>query len=345
MSDELVPRPLRLAAAYCWRLLVVAAAVVVSALVLVELRLVVLPVILALLLSTLLVPPARWLWRRGVPRLLATAAVLAAAALLLVGAGAAVAPALVNELGTIERDAREGAAEVLDWLAESPLGLSEADVDRYVERAFDQARANSGAITGGLVAGAVVFVEVIAGLLLTLVLLFFFVKDGESMWRSFLRLLPERRRHEVDELGTRAWRVLGAYLRGIGVVAVVDATLIGVALLLIGVPLVVPLVVLTFFGAFFPLVGAFLAGTLAALVALVTEGVLAAVLVVVAITVIQQLEGDLLYPLVVGRTVDLHPVAILLALTAGAVVGGVVGAFLAVPALAIAVKSAAYLRR
>jgi predicted PurR-regulated permease PerM len=174
---------------------------------------------------------------------------------------------------------------------------------------------------------------------------FFLVHDGRRMWAWAVGLFPAGRRADVEAIGVRVWAALSAYVRGVAMVAVVDAVLIGLALLVIGVPLVVPLMVITFLGAFVPLVGALVAGAVAALVALVIEGVIAAVLVTVAIVVIQQLEGDLLYPLVVGRAIALHPVAILLALTAGTVVAGIIGALLAVPVAAAVWTAADHLRR
>ncbi|HEU4480308.1 MAG TPA: AI-2E family transporter, partial [Actinomycetota bacterium] len=146
------------------------------------------------------------------------------------------------------------------------------------------------------------------------------------------------------EVGRRTWRSVKAYMRGVATIAFIDAILIGIALLVIGVPLVIPLMFITFLGGFFPLVGAVAAGAVAALVALVTNGVLDALLVAAAVTVIQQVEGDVLQPVVMGRAVNLHPVVILLSLTAGAVVAGIVGAFLAVPTTVVAVTAGHYLR-
>ena len=168
-----------------------------------------------------------------------------------------------------------------------------------------------------------------------MVLVFFFIRDGAQIWGWVVDLFPSRVRPDAHAVGRRSWSALSGYVRGMALVALVDAVLIGLALAIIGVPLVVPLMALTFFGAFVPLVGAFVAGLVAALVALVSRGLVAALLVTGAIVVIQQLEGDLIYPQVVGRSVNLHPVAVLLAVAAGAVLGGIAGAVLAVPAAAV----------
>lgn len=344
LGDDGVPRQLTSAAAVSWRLLVVAAAVVAATLALSELRLVVLPVVVALLLATFLVPPTRWLRRRGWPSSLAALTVMAASLLLLAGVIAAIAPTIADELDELGSSAREGIERVSDWLVGGPLGLSEQDLDRTIDSGLAQLRENGDLVAGGVLSGALILLEVVAGALLAVVLLFFFLKEGESMWNRLVGFFPEHKSEQVHELGGRAWTTLGAYLRGISIVAVVDAVLIGIVLLVVGVPLVVPLMVLTFFGAYFPLIGATLAGSVAALVALVSQGFVSALIVVVAIVLIQQLEGDLLYPVVVGRNVELHPVVVLLALTAGAVLGGVIGAFLAVPIAAVATAIASYLR-
>jgi predicted PurR-regulated permease PerM len=339
MPRLLVP-PARLAL----NALLIAAGVALFLWLAVQLRLVVLPVLLSILLATLLVPPADWLRRRRVPSVPATLAVMAGAALVLAGAVSLVVPAFADQFDELSGAARDGLDEAIGWLTEGPLGVERAEIDRAVESTFDRVRENSSQLGRGLVSGAVLVAEIVAGILLAVVLLFFFVHDGRGMWRWSVGLWPERRREDVDAIGRRIWTTLAAYVRGVAVVAVVDALLIGLALVLIGVPLVVPLMVVTFLGAFVPLVGAVLAGAVAALVALVTQGVLAAVLVVVAITVIQQLEGDLLYPVVVGRAIALHPVAFLLALTAGSVLAGVIGALLAVPVAAAVWTAVDYVR-
>ena len=339
-----VPRPLETAAGVAWRLLVVAAAVLAVLYVLVQLRLVVLPFLIALFVATLLSPPAHLLRRRGAPDALAAAVVLIGALLVIGGLVAVVAPPVAGEIDQLDFSLRRGVDRLAEIVAASPLNLSARQVDQSIQGVIDQVRDNSGVIARSLVSGAVVAAEVVAGILLALVMLFFFLKDGERMWAWAVDLFPRARRHDLNEMGVRAWNTLGGYLRGIAIVATADAVLIGIALAVIGVPLVLPLAVLTFVAAFFPLVGAVAAGAVAALVALVSKGVVAALLVVAAVTVIQQVEGDLLHPVVVGRTVSLHPVAILMALGSGAVLGGVIGAFLAVPVAASLNAMAGYLR-
>ncbi len=320
-----------------------AAGLAIAGYVVIQLWLVVIPLLLALLLATLLVAPADFLRRRGVPSAGAALLVMLAALALLVGVLVSVVPAIVAEFDDVERSAREGLDEALRWLSQGPLDISREQVTRAVDRALEGA-AGAGNITGSVLSGAALVIELIAGLLLTLVILFFFVHDGRRIWSWAVELLPLAHRFDADAIGRRMWATACGYVRGVAIIAFVDATLIAIALVVIGVPLVLPLAVLTFLGAFVPLAGAVLAGTVAALVALVTEGALAAILVVVVITAIQQLEGDLLYPVVVGRSIALHPVAILLALTAGTVLAGLAGALLAVPVAAMAWDALDYLR-
>jgi predicted PurR-regulated permease PerM len=172
-------------------------------------------------------------------------------------------------------------------------------------------------------------------MLITLVVLFFFVKDGPRLWSWVVKLFPETRRDAIEQVGDESWKALTHYVRGVVLVATIDAVGIGIALWLIGVPLVIPLAILTFFAAFVPIVGAIAAGAICALVALVSGGPFDALLVVGATLLVQQLEGNVLYPTIVGRQMELHPIAIFLAVTIGGVTAGIVGAAIAVPVAAV----------
>lgn len=342
-AEARVPRWLATATVYSWRLLVVAAAIVATALALSHIALVVLPVIAALLLATFLAPPAAWLKRKGFPDAAAALVMVVVGLGVLAGAGAIIVPPVVGATDDLGDELTEAIDRGEEWLLEGPLDLSQDQLRDGVDRAADQLRGSVGTITENVVSGAILVAEVVAGMLLTLVLLFFFLKDGPRMWEWILGLFDTSRR-EVDELGRRAWATLGGYLRGVTVVAFVDASFIGLALLLIGVPLVLPLVVITFIGAYIPIVGATVSGLLAVLVALVSLGFVEALLVLAAIIAVQQLEGNVLQPVIVGRAVQLHPAVVLLAVTAGAVLYGIVGAFLAVPLVAVAASMVAYRR-
>ena len=334
-------RPLRLTldatAQKAWRFLVVVVAGWLVVLALARLRIVVLPVIIALLLATALVPPVEALVRRGLPRLLATWLVLLGSIGVLVAVVFLLAPSVNDEFEDLGPTLSEGRRDIEEWLADGPLELDRDEIQRYIDDAQDQLSGRGGEVVEGVVAGATLVGEVIAGFLLTIVLVFFAVKDSGKFTGFALRAVPARHHDLARAVGNRAWTTAGGYLKGTAVVGLVDASIIGIGLVIIGVPLVLPLAVLTFFGAFFPLVGATVAGAIAAVVALVDGGVGTALLVVGLVVIVQQVEGDVLAPLVLGRAVRLHPVVILVALTAGAVIGGLAGAFLAVPVTAVAV--------
>lgn len=317
-----------------WRLLVVVLAIALIGFVLWEIRLVVLPLIIAVLLSTLLHPLAQRLRRRGVPNLLASVLVFLGGVGLLAGAVYLVVPSVIDELTDLVTSVQAGIGELGDLL-ESPLGLSQVEAQQTIREAEERLADSLDAIASGVLSGALLVGEVLVGIAIVLVLLFFFVKDGPLIWAWVTRLFGERGQPTAQRVGEASWTALSQYVRGIGFVATFDAIFIGVALAIIGVPLVIPLAVLTFVAAFVPYVGAFTAGAVAALVALVSNGVVAALLVVLAVLIVQATEGNILYPLVVGRTTHLHPVGILLAVTTGGVVAGIIGAVVAVPIMAV----------
>jgi putative heme transporter len=339
-----VPPALARLAAWSWRLLVVLAAAGLLLYLLIVLKVIVVPVIVALFLATLLVPLVRWLEARGWRHIWAVLAVFLGAVLLLAGIIAGFIPLIGNELGTLRQRADEGVGEVQQFVASRPFGLSEEDLNRYLDQARQRFTENSTGLTQGAVHGVTVIGEVITGLILTLFLTFFFVKDSERFTRWILDFAGRHREGHVREVGVRAATAVSGYLRGQASVGLVDAVFIGIGLAIVGVPLVIPLAFLTFVAAFLPLVGAFVAGALAALVALVTKGVTAAMIVIGITVLVQQLEGHLLAPLLLGRAVALHPVVIILALAAGSILGGIIGAFLAVPIAAVVTAVGTYLR-
>jgi predicted PurR-regulated permease PerM len=341
-GGPIVPRALEVAAGWSWRLLVVAVAAALVIVLLSRLRIVVLPVIVALLATSVLQPAVAALLRRGWPALLATWTVILGAMLLVAGVVAALSWQVSDELGEIDVNIEQGVADVEDWLVTGPLGLSRADVSDAYAQARDWLLSGEGLIASGLLDRAFVAVEVVTGLFLVVVLVFFFLKDGDRMWRAITSRLGADAGEHVHEAGKRAWTTLGGFVRGTAIVAAVDAILIGTAIAILGVPFAIPLAVLTFVGAFLPIIGAVVAGALAVLVALATQGFVTALILLGVVILVQQVEGDVLQPLVLGRSVRLHPVVILLGVAGGAALGGVVGAFLAVPALAAASAVAGY---
>ena len=329
-----VPRGLVVAAAITWRVLLLALAAIVVGYVAGKLLLVVVPVIVALLLSTLLVPLAHRLRDRGVHELTASLLVVVTGIALIAVLLTLIVPPFVSELSALGSNVEKGSRKAGEVLR--PLGVSQAEVDKAIDDGVESLRGSGGKFAGGALTGALAALNVLAAVLLTLVLTFFFVKDGRRLWAWIVGLFGPARRDGVEELGERVWRVLTGYVHGVALVAAIDATLIGVTLVIVGVPLAMPLTVLTFLAAFFPVVGAVTVGAAAVLVALVAKGAAAAVVVGAVIVAVQQLDGNVLQPVLVGRRLELHPVVVLLALTAGGIIAGLVGAFIAVPLAAVA---------
>lgn len=332
-------------AAYSWRLLVVAAAGWAVLRLLDALRLVVFPVIVALFLTVALAVPARALRRRGLPPLAAAWAVFLGFLAAVAGVVALVVPALADEFSQIPPTIADAFGRIETWLVEdSPVPVDQARLDQLQSQLGETLR-NSVSSPGGFVLqGAVLFAEVVAGLLLALVLTFFFVKDGERFQRAALGAFPEERRELVGRLAGRAWETLAGYLRGAAALGAVEATIMGITLVAVSGGLILPVVVLTFVAAFVPFVGAAAAGIVAVLVTMVTAGFVPALIVAGVALVVQQLDNDLLAPVVYGKALDLHPVVVLLAVAGGASVAGFVGAFLAVPVTATVVNVTAEAR-
>jgi predicted PurR-regulated permease PerM len=339
-----VPRSLVTASELAWRFLVVVAAVAVLAYAAWYVRLVALPAFLALLLATVLVPPVRALRRRGLGQAAATAIVFVGGLLFMLGLATLIVPPFAAEVGTLTDTITGGAQELGRLISSGPFGLSRTEVQSAIDGLSDRLHASSGDIASGVLTGAVIAGQIAAGALLTLVLLFFFVKAGAKLWAWAVRTCPENIRARADEAGQRSWSVLAAYVRGQSLVATFDAVLIGIGLAILGLPLVLPLAVLIFIAAFVPIVGAFVAGAAAVLIALVAKGAGVALIVLALNLFVQQLEGNVLYPVIMGRTIELHPVATLLAVGAGGVLAGIIGALVAVPIVAVVATALPILR-
>jgi putative heme transporter len=339
-GDDAVPRGLAVASAVILRATIVVAGLVLIALGAARMMLVVLPVIISVLLATLLVPIAHWLqahrWR---PAPAAFAGVLLAV-LVFFGLWALIIPGVLSQSDELVANVQKGAGDVASAL--EPLGVGRADLDKAVDQGLQSVQ--GGAVANEVLTGAVLLTQWAAAIVLILVLTFFFIKDGARLWEWVVELFHEDRHEALLEVGNRSWAALSAYVQGVFLVATIDAVLIGAALLIVGVPVALPLIVLTFVAAFFPIVGAFTAGAAAVLVALVANGLPAALVIFAVIVLVQQLEGNVFYPVVVGRKLQLHPVGILLALTAGGVLAGVAGAFLAVPLAAVGAAVLGYMR-
>lgn len=311
------------------QILAVVAVIAVFGFVGTRLTLVVIPVLIALVLAAAIHPLVSFLRRRGLPSLLSTWISLLTLVAVLSAIVWLVVRAVVDQWDELRDQALEGFDSLQSYIQDLPFDITDEQIASVRESAVSLLQ--SDAVGSGAIAGVSQTADFVAGFFIMIVVLFFFLKDGPAMWEFLLRPFEGHRYERGQRVGAATIRTLGGYVRGTAIVAIVDAVGIGVGLAIVGVPLVIPLSVLVFLLAFIPLVGATLAGILAALVTLVAVGPLEALIVVAIVIAVNQLEGDLLQPIVMGRTLRLHPLVILFALTAGTVLVGITGAVLAVP--------------
>ena len=326
-----VPAALDRAAGWSWRLLVCVLAIAAVLTLLWYLKVIVLPTIVALTVAPALMPVARLVRRRlGVNR---PAAALALIAGLVVVAGliAVVTTSVVSQYDELADSVRRGASEVTAWLEGEPFNVSQERIRDLDGSLGDVWGGASTYLVAGLSAGG----SLLAGLVIAVAMLYFVLRDGAELWRRVLRRFPPDRSPAIDRAGRRAWEVLDGYIRGTALIAAIDATLIGIGIWLLGVPLALPLAVLVFLGGFMPFVGATLSGLVAVLVAFADEGWEIALVTLAIVIGVQFVEGNFLQPIIQSRTVDLHPAVILLAVAAGGSLFGILGAYLAVPVTAV----------
>lgn len=332
-----MPLSLQRASEWSWRLLLIGAAIFAVGWMLSKVFLLVVVVIAALLLASMFHPPAARLRRRGWSARLSTTVSMVAGLLLVATFAGLLVPQIADEFAKVGDQAAAGVRQAQDWLVHGPLHLSTKQVDNIANGLVRQLQGGGGSsLVTGVVSGAVAAGAIIAAVLLTLALTVFFVRDGREIWNWLVDLLPAGARPRAHEIGDISWETLASYIRGIAVIGLFDAVFIGLGLVALGVPLVLPLMLLTFIAAFIPLAGSTIAGLISALIALVDQGLVSALILVAVIIGVQQFEGNVLYPVVMRRAVDTHPVPILLGVTAGALLMGIFGAIVAVPVVAIA---------
>jgi predicted PurR-regulated permease PerM len=326
-----LPWSLRYAAAVAGCVLLVAAAVYLLLRLAVMVAPLTLAVLVALLLTALLQPVTALVCRLGAPRAVGALAGVFVLLVVLVVPVLLMWQAVATQAGELPEELGQGWERTRGWVS-ATFGVAEPQLDNAVQQGGERVRR---AVAPNATAYAMSAVEALGAALLSLVLLFFLLKDGPSIVAWSRDRLPEHSRERWSEAGANGWRALARYARGTVAVAAIDAVGIGAALLVIGVPLALPLTVLTFVAAFVPVLGATVAGVVATLVALAAGGPVDALLVLAAVIVVQQVEGNVLEPLIMGRALRLHPAVVLVAVTAGALVGGVAGAAVAVPLTAV----------
>jgi len=333
--DENIPASIRLAGAWSWRLLAVAGAAAVFIFLIIQLRLIVIPLLVAVLLSALLVPFVGFLVRHRWPKglaiafaLLGTLAVVGGLIALAATQIAAGSAGLSDRLATSYENLKAA-------LLASPLQLTETELSEFLQQASRSIQADSQVfVTGALSVGSSLG-HLIAGLLLTIFSLLFILIDGKSIWGWIVRIFPRRARAAVNGAGIAGWMTLGNFAKVQILVATIDAIGIGLGAALLGVPMAIPIGILVFLGSFIPIVGAVATGAVAVVIALLFNGLPWALAMLGVVLLVQQIEGHVLQPLIMGTAVKVHPLAVVLAVGAGSLLAGIPGALFAVPIAAV----------
>lgn len=329
-----VPVAFRMAAAYAWRIALFVIVIYGGLRIADYFLTLVAPFLVAVLFAALLYPIVTLL-DRWLPRGLSAAITVIALLAVLSGVFTLVGTQISGEMSQLTAQALAGFVQLQAWLSEGPLQLGSEEINAYVQEITNQVSANSGEIARQALTVTATAGEIITGLVLAIFTLIFLLLDGRSIWLWMVRLVPRRGRARADAAGLAGWTSLTSYVRATVLVALVDAIGIGIGAALLGVPLVVPLALLVFVGAFVPIVGALVSGAVAVLVALLTLGWVKALIMLAIVIGVQQVESHVLQPFLMGRMVSVHPLAVVFAIGAGIIVGGIVGALFAVPLVAV----------
>ena len=334
VADEAVTPFVRKVAAWSWRLLVILAAVVALLWLIKHLEVIVVPIALATMVAALLLPAVDFMDRRGAPRGAAVALVLLASFAVVGGILSFVISQFIEGAPQLVEQVTRSIDGLRNWLISGPLQLSKEQIDQAGNTAIEALQRNQEKLTTGALSTAGTLTELLTGALLVLFTLIFLLQGGRSIFAFVTKVFPSHVRERVQDAGRAGFHSLGGYMRATFLVALVDALGIGTGLAIMGIPLALPRASLVFMGAFIPLVGAVVAGFLAVVVALLAKGFVYALITLGLIIAVQQLEGHVLQPLVMGRAVSIHPLAVVLAIAGGGVLAGIVGALLAVPTVA-----------
>ncbi|MFE6923684.1 AI-2E family transporter [Nocardia sp. NPDC057663] len=343
-ADAEAVHPLvRKAAAWSWRLLIIFAALLAVGMLVQKFATVVIPLAIALLAAALLAPLVDWMQRVGIPRSLGVFVALVGSIGLLAGIMTFVVEQFVDGVPGLSNEVTNSVHKVQDWLINGPPHLSDQQIRSAGDTIVRTIQDNRESLTSGALTTATAIGHILTGAFLILFVLIFFLYGGDQIWRFVTRIIPTAHRDKVRTAGELGFGTLVGFVRATVVVAAVDAIGIGAGLAILHVPLALPLASLVFISAFIPIIGAFFAGFVAVFIALVTKGPVTALIVLGIIIAVMQLEGHVLQPLLLGRAVSIHPLAVVLAITAGLVVGGIAGALLAVPLIAVGNTAIRYL--
>ncbi|MEV6849437.1 AI-2E family transporter [Actinoplanes sp. NPDC051411] len=334
-DDAEVPHSLRIAAAWSWRLIVVGVVGWALLRFISNLSVVVIPLAIALLLSALLAPAVGLLFRLKVPRSLATFLVLVGGIAVIAGTLTLVINQFIDGLPELTSKTTQGVRQIQEWAKTGPLHLSDAQLNNAIDNGQNWINSNTSTLTSTGLSTAATLAELVTGMLLVLFSTFFFLRDGRKIWRFIVRLFPVNARWSLADAGDASWQTLSNYVRATVLVAFIDAVGIGLALVILKIPFPFPLAALVFLGAFIPIVGASVSGAVAVLVALVDQGWVVSLIVLGAVILVQQVEGHVLQPLIMGRAVAIHPLVVIVGIASGVILAGIIGALVAVPVIAV----------
>jgi predicted PurR-regulated permease PerM len=340
-----VPRWIRIAAAWAWRLLLLAVVFYILARLAALLYIVVVPCAASLLLTALLHPLYARLRRRGLPPLAATWCTLLLALVVLAGVTAVATARVEEQYRALIAQLRHTATQLQNWLASSPFHVKAGNISKASANIVKYLGQHQSLVEGTVLTGGRIAAEMLGGVVLAIFVTFFLIKDGRKIWLWLIRLMRPANRERVDRAGQFAWLTVEYYMRGTVAIAAIQMVVMGITLTVLNAPLAVPIALLLFLAAFVPLVGVLVAGTLAVLVTLAAKGLVDAVIVLGVLVVMNQLEGHLLQPQIVGKMVRLHPLAVILVLAVGTVVAGIAGAVVAVPLTAVIARFIAEFRQ
>lgn len=340
-----MPRPLAVAAGWAWRVAVLAVVIYEGARVLGHLEIVTIPCAIALLITALLQPVAARLRRVGASPMAATWLAILIVFVVVAGVGLLIGFRAQTEFPTLINETVHTAKQFQGWLRNGPLHINQHQLDAAFNTVVQEVEKQRSRLAGTVVTGATVLFEVLAALVLTMFITFFLTKDGDRIWSWLLDRCNPAVRDRIDRAGRVSWQTLAQYVHGTVIIAAIHGLVLGVVMLIMGIPLWAPMAVLIFLGSFIPLVGIFITGGLAVAVTLGTQGWTPALILLIVLVVEAQAESHLLQPQIVGRMIKLHPLVVILALAIGTIVASIIGAVVAVPIVAIVYRAWPELRR
>ncbi len=344
-ADESVPRGLQVASAYAWRFIVIAAAAGVLIWLIIQLRVLVIPLFIAILVTALIWPAFTWMLRHHVPRWLAIVLSVLGTLAIVSGLMYVAIWQISQQWPKVRARSVEVVGDFRDYLIEGPLHLTASQLDGFLDQAVGLVDQQAELLLSGALAIGSTLGHLATGILLAIFILLCVLTDGAGIWRWTVRLFPRRARVAVDGAGRSGWRTVVNFARTQMLVATIDAVGIGLGAFFLGVPLALPIAVLVFLGAFIPIVGAVFSGAIAVFIALIYNGPWIALWMLVVVLAVQQIEGHILQPLLMGAAVKVHPLAVVLVVAGGALLAGIPGALFAVPLAAFVNVVAVYLAR